>query len=92
MQIPHIDQQPNGRENVTLGETVRFDVEATGVCLSYTWHHHTSEPPKKQEVGGNNQTLCIDKVKSDDEGIYTCTIRNPAGDVDTEPAQLTMSM
>ena len=92
MQIPHIDQQPKSRENETPEKTVQFVVQATGMELSYSWHHQTSKHASKVKVGGNNPTLCIDEVKTDDEGYYTCTIRNPADDVDTEPAQLTMSM
>ena len=66
--------------------------------LSYTWHHQTSKDASKVEVGEdnptrNNPTLRIDKVKSDDEGYYTCTISNPTGGtVETNPAQLTTSM
>ena len=72
---------------MTPGNNVQFVVKATGMNLSYTWHHQISK------VVGNNQTLHIDKVKSGDEGYYTCTISNPTGGtVETNPAQLTTCM
>ena len=77
---------------MTLGRNVDFVVEATGMNLSYTWHHQTSKDASKVEVGEDNPTLHIDKVKSDDEGYYTCTISNlTGGTVESHPAQLTTS-
>ena len=93
VQIPHIKKQPSNEEDVTPGENVQFVVEATGMNLSYTWHHQTAKDASKVKVGENNPTLRIDKVKSDDEGYYTCTISNPTGGtVETNPAQLATSM
>ena len=86
-------QEPSSQENVTPGKNVQFVVEATGMNLSYTWYHQTSKHTSGKKVVGNNQTLHIDKVKSDDEGYYTCTIRNPTGGtVETNSAQLTTGM
>ena len=68
-------------------------MKAIGKDLTYTWHHQTAKDASKVEVGENNPTLRIDKVKSDDEGYYTCTISNPTGGtVETTPARLTTSM
>ena len=93
VQIPQIKKQPSHEEDVTPGENVQFVVEATGMNLSYTWHHQTSKDTSKVKVGESNPTLHIDKVKSHDEGYYTCTISNPTGGtVETNPAQLTTSM
>ena len=72
---------------------MEFVVEATGMNLSYTWHHQTSRHASKKKVGGNSETLHIQNLQPDDEGYYTCTISNPTGgNVETEPAQLTLSM
>ena len=76
---------------MTLRTRVKFVVQATGRGLSYTWHHQTSKDASKVKVGENDPTLRIDKVKSADEGYYTCTISNPTGGtVETPPAQLSM--
>ena len=88
-------QQPSSQENVTPESNVEFVVKATGMNLSYTWYHQASEHalPSEKKVVGNNQTLHIDKVKSDDEGYYACTIGNPTGGtIESNPAQLTTSM
>lgn len=73
---------------------MEFVVEAAGMNLSYTWHHQTSRyAHSKEKVGGNNETLHIQNLQSDDEGYYTCTITDPSGgNVETRPAQLTLSM
>ena len=94
MQIPWIKKQPSSEEDVTPGENVRFAVEAIGMKLSFSWHHHTSKQPlpSEKKLVGEEQTLHIKKVKSDDEGYYTCTISNPAGHVETVPVRLTTSM
>ena len=85
-------QEPSHQENVTPGNNVEFVVKATGKNLFYTWHHQTSKHSSQKKVVGNNQTLNIDKVKSSDEGYYTCTISNPTGvTVESNPAQLTTS-
>ena len=63
--------------------------------IPYTWHHHTDKHPQPSERKGvgHNQTLCIKKVKSDNEGYSTCVISNPTGGtVETKPARLTISM
>ena len=86
-------QEPSSQENVTLGSSIEFIVKATGMNLSYTWHHQTSKHTSGKKIVGNNQTLRIDKVESTDEGYYTCTISNPTGGtVETNPAQLTTGM
>ena len=87
-------QEPSSQENVTPGENVQFVVKAAGMNLSYTWHHQVSRhPPSQKKVVGNHCILCIDKVKSSDEGYYTCTVSNPTGGtIETNPAQLTTSM
>ena len=88
-------QEPSSQENMTPGSNVEFGVTATGMNLSYVWHHQTSKHPLSSEkkIVGNHQILRINKVKSSDEGYYACTISNTIGvTVESNPAQLTTSM
>ena len=70
-------------------------MKAHGKNLTYTWHRQTAKQllPSDERVSvGNTQILHIDKVESNDEGYYVCTIYNPTGwSVETKPAQLTTS-
>ena len=94
--VPQITEEPDSLENVTPGKPAEFVVEAIGKNLTYTWHRQTAKqllPSDKRVSVGNTQILRIDKVESNDEGYYVCTISNPTGgSVETKPVQLTTSM
>ena len=92
-------EEPNSLENITPGISAEFVVKAIGKNLTYTWHHQTAKqsvwqllPSDKRVLVGNTQILRIDKVESNDEGYFVCTISNPTGgSVETKSAHLTTS-
>ena len=94
--VPQITEEPDSLQNATPGKPAEFVVEAIGKNLTYTWHCQTAKrllPSDKRVSVGNTEILRIDKVESNDEGYYVCTISNPTGgSVETKPAQLTASM
>ena len=96
LSVPQITEKPDSLENVTPGKPAEFTVKAIGKNLTYIWHRQTAEqllPSDKKVLVGNTQILHIDKVESNNEGYYVCTICNPTGgSVETKPAQLTTSM
>ena len=92
--VPKITEEPKSLPNVAPGKLAEFYAKATGMNLTYTWHHHTAKQPlpSDKRVVGNTQTLHIAKVEPVDEGYYVCTITNPTGGrVETNPIQLTTS-
>ena len=96
LSVPQITEEPDSQENVIPRKPAEFAVKAIGKNLTYTWHRQAAEqslPSDKKVLVGNTQILRIDKVESDNEGYYVCTICNPTGgSVETKPAQLTTSM
>ena len=96
LSVPQITEEPDSMENTTPGNPVEFVVKALGKNLNYTWHCQTAKqllPSEKIVRVGNTKILLIDKVESNDEGYYVCTICNPTGGiVETKPTQLTTSM
>ena len=90
---PVIDVQPMDQVDVPEGENVDFSVTATGVSLTYQW--------QKSEVnindaagtysGTNTDTLTVESVtKPDDEGSFRVVVSNNAGNVNSEPAMLSV--
>ena len=96
LSVPQITEEPDSLENVTPEKPAEFVVKAIGKNLTYTWHRQTTEQllqSEKRVFVGNTQILHIDKVESNDEGYYVCTICNTTGGiVETKPVQLTTSM
>ena len=95
LSVPQITEEPDSLENATPGKPAVFVVKATGKNLTYTWHRQTAKqllPSDKRVLVGNTQILRFDKVESNDEGYYVCTICNPTGgSVETQPAHLVTS-
>ena len=88
-----IDVQPMDQVDVPEGENVDFSVTATGVSLTYQW--------QKSEVnindaagtyfGTNTDTLTVESVtKLDDEGSFRVIVSNNVGNVNSEPAMLSV--
>ena len=94
--VPQITEEPDSLENVTPGKPAEFVVKALGKHLTYTWHRRTAKqflPSDTRVSVGSTQILHINKVESNKEGCYVCTICNPTGgSVETKPVQLTTSM
>ena len=94
--VPQITKEPDSLENFTPGKPAEFVVNTLGKNLTYTWHRQSAKQflPNDTRVSVcKTQILRIDKVESNDEGYYVCTICNPTGgSVETKPVQLTTSM
>lgn len=80
---PTITQQPVNR-SVQQGASVTFTVAATGSNpLTYQWRREGVDLP-----GQTQPTLTLSGVTFEQAGSYTCRVRNTAGSVVSEPAQL----
>ena len=63
-----------------------MSVEAIPGCdYTYQWHKNETDI-----VGATSNALIISSVTMTDEGMYCCAVRNPAGSVTSDPAQLTV--
>ena len=83
---PSITTQPVS-QTVTTGSNVTFTVAASGAPpLTYQW--------KKNGVaiaGATTDTLSLSNVQLSDAGIYTVTVSNSAGSVESAPATLSVT-
>ena len=77
---PKITQHPSDQLNVIPGSTVEFTVAATTALekLTYKWQSDgTDLDPLLEGVSCETvDTLCIDNVKKDHGGTYTCIVGN----------------
>ena len=77
---PKITQHPSDQLNVIPGSTVEFTVAATTAFgkLTYKWQSDgTDLDPLLEGVSCETvDTLCIDNVKKNHEGTYTCIVSN----------------
>ena len=81
--LPEITVQPESCI-VVPGESVVFSVEVTGTApLSYQWYKD-GEPID----WANSSSYTLRNVGLDNDGTYSVTVTNPAGDVTSEPAVL----
>ena len=87
MVAPFITAQPEAQA-ATLGDTVGFNVAVGGgQPLSYQWRFND-----KNIVGQTNSTHVVRNVTTNDVGIYTVIVSNPAGSVTSAPAALTIQV
>ena len=75
-----------------------FSVQVLGTQpLSYCWECNLDGSSEWQLVpsrasGDDTNVLVIDHIQKGDEGKYRCVISNPAGEVHSESARLTVGM
>ncbi len=83
-ELPIIVEDPQS-QSVEAGETVMFEVEASGDDLSFQWH-------KDGEVidGATEAVLAIENVTAEDAGDYAVLIANPAGEIESAAATLAL--
>ncbi len=84
--IPHILLQPEPQIFSSFGGTAVFEVRAIGsLPLSYHWIKDgrplTTTPEPR---------LVVENVQAEDSGVYQVIVRNQAGQVESEPANLTV--
>ncbi len=80
---PRITYSPSSVTAV-LGGSVSFHVGVTGSYpLSYQWYRDGQPLP-----GGTWDSLSVYSIAAGDEGAYSVTVRNAAGEVASEPVQL----
>ena len=82
---PAITAQPKS-QTVNEGSSVTFSVTATGTApLSYQWKKNGTAIS-----GATKSSYTISSAKSSDEGSYTVTVSNSAGNVTSSAATLTV--
>ena len=82
---PQITTQPQS-QTVSAGETVVLEVKATGSePLSFQWFHNGQAGSV-----GTLSTLQLSEVTEGDAGEYTVIVSNEAGQVESQPAVLTV--
>ena len=85
LQPPVITSHPTGL-SVTLSQSASFTVVASGSApLAYQWSRDGTDLP-----GAIGATLTINSATSTDEGSYRVRVSNAAGEVLSNPAQLTV--
>ncbi len=83
---PTIATQPQSQA-VTQGQSVSFSVVASGTSpLSYQWYDNGSP------VGGNNATLTLNNVHTNQTGNYTVVVKNTWGSATSAVASLTVDV
>ena len=93
---PQISTQPQDQMDV-VGRAA-FSVQVNGTQpLSYRWECNLDGGSEWQLVasrasGDDTNVLVIDHIQKGDEGKYRCVISNPAGEVHSESAKLTVGM
>ena len=81
---PSITAQPKS-QTVNEGSLVTFSVTATGSDLKYQWKKNGSNIS-----GATKSSYTINSAMSGDEGSYTVTVSNSAGNVTSSAATLTV--
>ena len=84
-----IIEQPRDMFNVTPGTNATFTVVASGLRLTYTWMDGNGNPLSNRYVIVN-ETLTISIVSRSDIGNFSCLVSNPAGNVTSQSAELTL--
>ena len=88
---PTITTQPAGQE-VTVGQTATFIIEATGENLSYQWQQKTSGSDWTDIASETNATYTTGQTTMDMSGYqYRCVVSNSAGSVTSNAATLTVT-
>ena len=90
---PTITTQPAGQE-VTVGQTATFIIEATGENLSYQWQQKTTDSGSEWEDISNATTASYTTAATttDMSGYqYRCVVSNSAGSVTSNAATLTVN-
>jgi hypothetical protein len=84
--VPNITTQPQS-QTANVSSTVLFNVSATGAApLSYQWYFNGAVLSGKTAA-----TLTLANVTAANAGVYTVKISNAAGEVESEPATLTVN-
>ena len=83
---PAIANHPASR-SASVGDTVRFEVRASGVGLQYQWWKDGAA------LGGaQDSVLVIGPVRKGDEGKYVVVVRNKCGFVRSDTAYLSVTV
>ena len=86
-----ITEQPRDMLSVTPGTNATFTVVASGLRLTYTWMEGDGKPLSNRRYVIVNGTLTISIVSRVDAGNFSCLVSNPAGNVTSQSADLTLS-
>ena len=77
--------------NVAPGTNATFTVVASGLRLTYTWMKGDGNPLSNRGYVIVNGTLTVPIVSRSDNGSFRCLVSNPAGNVTSQSADLTLS-
>lgn len=83
---PAISTQP-ANASATAGGTATFSVTATGLQLTYQWKRNGTAVTGATSASYTTPALAV----SDDQAVYTVTVTNPAGNVTSSGATLTVT-
>ena len=86
-----IIEQPRDMFNVTPGTNATFTVVASGLRLIYTWMEGDGNPLSNRGYVIVNRRLTVPIVLRSDTGSFRCLVSNPAGNVTSQSAELTLS-
>ena len=88
-----ITQQPQSNTSIKYSEAVTISVSATGADnLSYRWKKDGIDIYGDHFQGADTPTLTIWEFSADDQGKYSCVIKNCNGSVESEQAELTLGI
>ena len=75
-----------------VGESVSFDVVASGTNLSYTWRKNGIDLIDDLKISGSaSASLTIDNLQVSDAGSYSCLVRGDEGPENSFPATLNVN-
>jgi cyclophilin family peptidyl-prolyl cis-trans isomerase len=87
---PSIVVQPPVGVVAAVGQTVVFNVVASGPSLAYQWKR-ISDSGTAPVANATSATLVLSGVSAATGGIYFCTVTNPSGSVDSIGTILSVS-
>jgi pectin methylesterase-like acyl-CoA thioesterase len=91
--LPVITSQPQPTSlTVQVGSNVTMAVGASGNQLSYQWNKDGNPISDATNPSAITPTLNLINVQLADAGIYTATVSNPSGSVNSNPVTLNVSI
>ena len=88
-----ITQQPQSNTRIKYRETVALTVSATGAeNLFYTWKKDGTFISRNKYDGINTANLTISQFLPDEQGKYSCVIKNCNASIESEQADLALGI
>ena len=89
-----ITEQPQSNTSIKYGQAVTLSVSATGAeNLVYLWKKDGQYlSNNKYIIGTNTPTLTISEFLPDNQGTYTCIVKNYNSSIESEQADLALGL